>query len=78
MDGIFYGVLFLGYGLLLLFFFFFSSKEKRNMLGNKSLQQNLHKEIRKWTNQCFGLFAIVGAVVGFKLFLINRIVQISP
>ncbi len=48
------------------------------MLGNKSLQQNLHKEIRKWTNQCFGLFAIVGAVVGFKLFLINRIVQISP
>ncbi len=46
------------------------------MLGYKSLQQNLHKEIWKWT--CFGLFAIVGAVVGFKLFLINRIVQISP
>jgi hypothetical protein len=52
MNDIFYGLIFLCYGI---FLFFFSAKEKKNMLGYKSLQQNMHKDIWKWTNQCFGL-----------------------
>ena len=33
------------------------------MFGYKSLQQGMHKDIWKWTNQCFGLLMIVGAIV---------------
>ncbi len=33
MDGIFYGVLFLGYGLLLLFFFFFFKQREEKYAG---------------------------------------------
>lgn len=68
MNDIFYGLIFLCYGI---FLFFFSAKEKKNMLGYKSLQQNMHKDIWKWTNQCFGLLAIVGSVI----YLITSIIQ---
>jgi uncharacterized membrane protein len=74
MDGIFYGAVFLCYGIFLLFF---SGKEKKNMLGYKSLQQNLHKEIWKWTNQCFGLLAIVGAVVYLIISVIQEVKNIT-
>jgi uncharacterized membrane protein YesL len=33
------------------------------MLGYKSLQLNTHKEIWKWTNECFGLLTLVGSII---------------
>ncbi|MDF2512270.1 MAG: hypothetical protein K0S04_2136 [Herbinix sp.] len=33
------------------------------MLGYKSLQQNMHKNIWRWTNECFGLLTLVGSII---------------
>lgn len=33
------------------------------MFGYKSLQQNMHKDIWKWTNECFGLLTFVGSII---------------
>lgn len=60
MKGIMIGLICLCFGL---FLFFVSPKEKKNMFGYKSLQQGMHREIWKWTNQCFGLFIMVGSIV---------------
>ena len=55
------------------FLFFYSPKDPKNMLGYKSLQQNMHKDIWKWTNECFGLLALVGSILysHFRLFRSN-------
>lgn len=65
MTNFYIGFLILGCSLFLLFL---SPKEKNNIFGYKSLQLNTHKDIWKWTNQCFGLLILFGSV-GFLLYL---------
>lgn len=38
------------------------------MLGYKSLQLKKHKDVWKWTNQCFGLLTLIGSI-SFLVFL---------
>ena len=47
------------------------------MLGYKSLQQNMHKDIWKWTNECFGLLALVGSIIYLIFSVILEIKDIS-
>ena len=49
--------------LFSLFLFFLSPKENKNMLGYKSPQQGLNKNVWKWSNKCFGVLAIVGSSI---------------
>lgn len=42
---------------------FFSSTDKPNVLGYKSLQINIHKNIWLWTNKCFGIFSLIGSIL---------------
>ena len=60
MKDLYIGLICLCFGF---FLFFYSSKDARNMLGYKSLQLNTHKDIWKWTNECFGLLTLFGSVV---------------
>ena len=47
------------------------------MLGYKSLQQNTHKDIWKWTNECFGLLATVGSIIYLIISIILEFRDIS-
>ena len=47
------------------------------MLGYKSLQQNMHKDIWKWTNECFGLLTLVGSIIYLTFSIILEIQDIS-
>lgn len=55
------------------FLFFLSPKEDKNMFGYKSPQQGLNKNVWKWSNKCYGLFAIVGSAI----YLISAIVLLA-
>lgn len=44
-------------------FVFLSPKENKNILGYKSPQQGLNKNVWKWSNKCFGLLALIGSIV---------------
>lgn len=46
-----------------IFIYFFSYKEKKNVLGYKSLQLNTHTNIWFWTNKCFGFLTIIGSIL---------------
>lgn len=43
------------------------------MLGYKSLQQNMHKDIWKWTNQCFGLLTLIGSIIYLTFSIIETL-----
>ncbi len=58
MNNLIIGILCLA---LSIFIFFFSPKEGRNLLGYKSPQQGMNKNIWKWSNRCFGILAIIGS-----------------
>ncbi len=60
MKSIYIGMICLVYSL---FLFFLSPREKKNILGYKSLQQNMDKDIWKWTNKCFGLLTLAGSII---------------
>ncbi len=47
------------------------------MFGYKSLQQNMHKDIWKWTNECFGLLTLFGSMVYITLSIILELKGIS-
>lgn len=74
MKNIYIGLICLCYSLFLLFL---SPKEKHNILGYKSLQQNTHKDIWKWTNECFGLLTLVGSIIYFIISIILEMKHIS-
>lgn len=60
MNNVIIGILCL---ILALYIFYQSPKEGKNMLGYKSPQQGIHKNIWKWSNKCFGFLAIVGSAI---------------
>lgn len=76
MNGIKIGLFCICYGI---FLFFVSSREKKNMFGYKSLQQGMHKDVWRWTNQCFGLLLIVGAIfyLTFSIVLYSKGISFS-
>ena len=74
MKAIYIGLIFLCYSLFLLFL---SPKDKKNMFGYKSLQQNTHKDIWKWTNECFGLLTLAGSILYLALTIIFEVNNIS-
>jgi hypothetical protein len=74
MKNIYIGLICLCYSA---FLFFLSPKEKKNMLGYKSFQQNMHKDIWKWTNECFGLLTLVGSFIYLTISIILEIKDIS-
>ena len=47
------------------------------MFGYKSLQQNIHKDIWKWTNECFGLLTLFGSMLYLTLSIILELKGIS-
>ena len=74
MKGSYIGLICLCYSLFLLFL---SPKDKKNLFGYKSLQQNMHKDIWKWTNECFGILTLVGSIIYLTLSIILEINDIS-
>ena len=47
------------------------------MFGYKSFQQGMHKEIWKWTNQCFGLLIMIGSIVYLIISIVLQVKGIS-
>lgn len=47
------------------------------MLGYKSPQQGMHKNIWKWSNRCFGSLAIFGSSIYLLAAIILKILNIS-
>ncbi len=74
MKAIYIGLICLCYSL---FLFFLSPKEKKNILGYKSLQQNIHEDIWKWTNECFGLLTLFGSIIYLTFSVLLEIKDIS-
>ncbi len=74
MKTIYIGLICLFYGFYL---FFLSPKEKKNMFGYKSFQQNMHKDIWKWTNECFGLLILAGSIIYLTFSIVFEINDIS-
>lgn len=54
-----------------LFLFFYSPKEK-NILGYKSLQQNLDSNVWKWSNKCFGGLSLLGSILFSIIHMYNK------
>lgn len=70
MNTIYIGLICLG---LSIFLIFYSPKEKKNMLGYKSFQQNMHKDVWKWTNRCFGFLTLIGSFIYLTLSILETL-----
>ena len=60
MNNLGMGILFLCFSLFLRFY---SPREKGNMLGYKSPQQGMRRNVWFWSNRCFGKLALAGSAV---------------
>ncbi len=74
MDNLIVGIICLTYSL---FIYFFSPKEGKNMLGYKSPQQGMHKNIWKWSNKCFGILVLLGSSIYLIITITMRFFNIS-
>ncbi len=74
MDNLIVGILCLAFSI---FIYFLSPKEGENMLGYKSPQQGMHKDIWKCSNKCFGILALFGSSIYLITTIIFRIFNIS-
>lgn len=74
MGNIGFGLLFL---VLSLFIYFISPIYKKNILGYKSMQQGIHKDIWKWSNKCFGLLAMIGSVIYLAVSITFKVLDIT-
>lgn len=46
-----------------IFLYSYSYKENQNMLGYKSSQQRMNKNVWKISNRCFGFLALIGSSI---------------
>ena len=74
MDNLIIGIICLAYSL---FISFFSPKEGKNMLGYKSPQQGINKNIWQWSNKCFGILAIIGSSIYLLTTIAFKILDID-
>lgn len=67
MNNLGMGILFLCFSLFLRYY---SPREKGNMLGYKSPQQGMRRNVWFWSNRCFGKLALAGSAVYFAASII--------
>lgn len=74
MASIGLGILFLVFSV---FLYFISPIYKKNMLGYKSMQQGMHKDIWKMSNKCFGLLAMIGSSIYLAMAITFKILDMK-
>ncbi len=74
MGSIGFGILFLVFSV---FLYFISPIYKKNMLGYKSMQQGMYKDIWKMSNKCFGLLAMIGSSIYLAMAITFKILDMK-
>ncbi len=74
MVNIRFGLLFFA---LSLFLYFISPIFKKNILGYKSMQQGMYKDVWMLSNKCFGLLVMIGSIIYLTMAITFKISDIK-